>query len=228
MFQIYKALHKPTGKFYIGYTSQKLEIRIGQHWGVTENKQKTFHKFLHTTEMNEWDWTILHVVSTYEEARDCEMHYIKTLNAYEVGLNESTGLGASTLANRQAASERLKILRKENPEPWNKGRKGVSAETRALMSMAKLRNPIRLNYTPELKLKKSLAASNSKKIMELKSGNIFHSISSAAREMGLTRELVRDVVNGKRNHTAGFVFKDITGLSEEEIQALRAEENKPE
>jgi len=62
------------------------------------------------------------------------------------------------------------------------------------------------NRKPEQNAQESLATDNRKTIVELKSGKEFPSISSAARHFNLRREAVRDVVNGKRSHTAGLVF----------------------
>jgi group I intron endonuclease len=217
MFIVYKATHKPSGKFYIGQTSQKLEIRIGQHWGLTDKKQKAFQTFLQTTKMEDWIWEILVEVATYQESRDAEMYYIKTLKAYDIGLNKKPGYGTNTAEQRKISGERMKIMRSTTHiEPWNKGRKGCfSEETLNLMRLAKLEKPSRPVYTEEDKIRKSLQATNSKKIKELKSGLEFNSISRAAKHFNLRRESVRDVVNGKRTHTAGYVFIVIDNIMEQ-------------
>ena len=208
MYIVYKATHKLTGKIYIGYTKKDLQERIGQHWGVIESKRKAFQIFLHTTKMEDWSWEILHTFQTYKEARDSEMYYIKTLNSYAYGLNCPTGYGSSKMETyRRLNSERLKNYRAQNPEPWNKGKTGIySEETLNLMRLAKLKNPSKTVYTEALKQQKSLQAPNRKMVKELKTGQIFNSISQAAKFFKLSREAVRDVVNGHRTHTAGFVF----------------------
>jgi GIY-YIG catalytic domain len=204
MYTIYKAVHIPTGKFYIGQTKQRLQIRIGQHWGDYRAKTR-FHLFLQDTQMNDWEWTVLNTVATYGEARDCELYYINQLNAYEIGLNSKTG--SSDHSIRQQSSERMKSYRAANPEPWNKGRKGCySPETIDRMRVARLKNPTKYTYTDKEKRQRSLAAPNRTVVKELKTDKTFHSISEAARHFGLRRECVRDVVNGKRGHTAGYVF----------------------
>lgn len=207
MYIIYKATHIPTGKIYVGQTSKPLSVRIGQHW-ANERKPTKFTSYLHSTKMEEWSWETIQVVLTYSEARDCEMYHIRLWDLYNTGLNSSTG-GLSE-EDRKISGARLKAYRAENPAPWNKGRTQVySEETLEKMRLAKLRNPSRPKYTEEDKLKKSIQASNNKQIVELKSGVIYHSISHAARELGLRREAVRDVVKGRRSHTAGLVFKEV-------------------
>lgn len=209
MYTVYKATHRPTGKFYVGYTQQELQCRIGQHWGLQPAKRRTFNHFLHSTKLEDWNWEILKTVNSYKEARDCEMYYIRQLDAYECGLNESTGLGASTLQNRKTASERMKAYKAANPEPWNKGRKGIySQETLDAMSLAKLKNPSKKVYSQEKKDVRSLESKNSKEIIEMTTHKTYRSISHAARELGMRRESIRDCVNGRRRHTAGKVFME--------------------
>lgn len=208
MFIIYKATHIPTGKVYVGQTQESLEVRMGQHWG-TVHKTSKFLDFLHKTKMDEWKWEILHTVKTRQEARECEMYYITTLRLYEEGLNSITGYSKDS-STALKASERFKQYKKDNPEPWNKGKKGCfSEETLELMRLSKLQKPSRPVYTEQDKINKSLQATNSKKIKELKTQLEFNSISRAAKHFNLRREAVRDVVNGKRTHTAGYVFVEI-------------------
>lgn len=205
MYIVYKATHLPSEKVYVGQTKQKLEIRIGQHW-AEYRKMTKFHQFLHTTQMNDWKWEVLKVVEDYKQARNCEMYFINLWNLYDYGLNSPTGNGPNSEANKKA-SERMKAYRAANPEPWHKGRKGVySEETLNLMRLAKLKNPTRRIFSDEDKAQASLRASNSKYVQELKSGLIFNSISNAAKHFNIRREAVRDVVNGKRSHTAGLIF----------------------
>lgn len=47
---------------------------------------------------------------------------------------------------------------------------------------------------------------NNKQIIEVGSLVVYPSIAEAARVTGLRRESIRDVVAGRRNHTAGRVF----------------------
>lgn len=203
MYTVYKALHTPTGKYYVGYTSKSIQERIGQHWGTCLSNRNTFQHYLHSTLMSEWEWIVLGTVSTYKEARDCEMYYIKTLNCYDMGLNEKTG--AKAPEKRKEASERMKAYKAANPEPWHKGRiKVYSEESLEKMRLAKLRNPGTYERTDELK--DELSKRYGKRVKELKSGLEFDSISKAAIHFNLKREAVRDVVNGKRSHTAGLVF----------------------
>jgi hypothetical protein len=151
---------------------------------------------------------VLHTVETYKEARDCELYYINLFDLYENGLNSKTG--PSDENAREKASKRMKVYKAKNPEPWNKGRtQCYSEETLEKMRLAKLKNPTKLQYTEEQKLQRSINCKNNTQIVELKSGTIYHSISYAAKQLGLRREAVRDVVNGKRSHTAGYVFKRI-------------------
>jgi len=159
------------------------------------------------TEIRDWVWNELAVVPSRKDAIDCEVYHIRLWNLYENGLNERTGSGPKT-EGRNAASERMAAYRKENPEPWNKGRKGhLSEETRKLMSVAKLKNPSKRAYTAEQRLELSEKYGN--KVLCLSTGTIFPSISKAAQFHGLSRESVRDVVNGKRSHTNGLVFEKL-------------------
>lgn len=205
MYSIYKAKHGPTGKIYVGCTKEDLKCRIGQHWGMTRNKRKKFQIFLHSTEMSEWEWTTLHTVATSKEARDCEIYYIRLWDLYSTGLNSKTG--NMTNERRAYFSEKMKQYRKENPEPWHKGRKQCySEESLRLMSIAKLKNPTKYERTEEHKQKLRDKLTNQVQVKELTTDKVFNSISEAARFFNLRREQVRDVVSGKRKHTAGLIF----------------------
>lgn len=210
MFIIYKATHIPTGKVYVGRTKRKLEIRIGQHWGDVKQQLTKFHQFLHTTSMDEWTWVILETIESDRDARDCELYYISKWNLYEEGFNSKSGPGVNSETWKAFVAGREKY-KKENPIPWNKGKVGVYSEhTREMMSLRKQKNPSNGGWTPKRQEEAKKNTKGSKKVRELSTGLVFVSISEAARHFNILRESVRDVVNGRRNHTAGrvFIFED--------------------
>lgn len=205
MYIVYKATHKPSNKVYIGRTKEALEVRIHWHWR-DKNKNKTkLHKLMKDSTKEDWTWEIIATVEKYEEWLDCEMYYINLYDSYNSGLNSTSG--AHKQEHLKNSSIRMREYKKQNPEPWNKGRKQVYSEkTLELMRLAKLKNPTATKWTEKQKLEQSLKATNSVEIVEMATGLQFNSISRAAKHFNLRREQVRDVVNGKRSHTKGHVF----------------------
>lgn len=222
MFTIYKASHSPSGLFYIGRTSKPLIVRIGQHWADTDRSQVKFHSFLKNSDVDDWTWQVLAEVQSYSESVDAEMYFIEQTDAYEKGLNSKAGMGSS----EELLEKHLPRIKKQgfqkNHATWNKGRKGVYSEkTLELMRLAKEKNPSRQVHTPESRAKKADEATNKKQIMELGTGEVFASINDAVKKTGLRRESIRDVVNGRRNHTSGRIFVAVNGRSDEELKAFK-------
>jgi len=133
-YKIYKALHIPSGKFYIGRTRQTLESRIGQHWGISKSHRTPFNDFLHTTSMKDWTWEILIDGLSREDSLQAESYYVNLLQAYEDGLNSKPGYGSSLKEERSQGQ--LDARFKPGNVPWNKGKTGVFGdETIQLMRL---------------------------------------------------------------------------------------------
>jgi group I intron endonuclease len=206
MYYVYKAIHTTTGKFYIGMTDQGIRIREDQHWTTPIHKKKKFHRFLHATNREDWNWVVLATFENKKDCINCELYYINVLKSVEFGLNDSRGTKSPEV--KRASALVLEEYRKQHPGSWHKGRTGVYSEaTLERMRLAKLKNPVRAPWTEERKLKAS--REYGKKIKELGTGLQFDSISKAAKHFNIRRECVRDVVNKRRTHTHGLVFIEV-------------------
>ena len=83
---IYKIVHKPTGLFYVGVTTQWLMMRWWQHIKAETNSK--FHQFIREHNITEFTFEILEVFNPREEDPFMvEDKWIKKLEAIENGLN---------------------------------------------------------------------------------------------------------------------------------------------
>lgn len=203
MYKIYQARHVPTGKSYIGITKVPLLKRIGQHLGLTEYKQEKFQRFLHTTQYSEWSWDILFEVENRQEAYALEADMIKDFKAAGIELLNGTGIGGRVYDDPSTWLKEHQF--KPGEASWNKGRQGVSDDTREKMRIARLRKPVR--YIPTAADAQRTRSLLGKKIVCVETGQEFDSISQAAVALGLHRGNIRKVLQGKQTYAKGFSFR---------------------
>lgn len=204
MYKIYQAKHVPTGKVYLGVTKVPLLKRIGQHLGLTEYKQGKFQQFLHTTQYSEWEWTVVMELADRGQAYATEADLIKdararnqdVLNSDETGPKSFVGKKLEWLAGHQ--------FKKGQPS-WNKGKVGVSDETREKIRVARMRNPSR--YIPTEADANRTREALGTKIVCVETGVEYPSIGYAAQVLGLQRGSIRNVLQGKQTYAGGFTFR---------------------
>lgn len=94
IFTVYKIKCLVTDKLYIGYTKQKIAVRLSQHFKKAFNKNKTnikFHNAIRKHGKNNFIIEIIDTFSTQNEAILFEIACIKNFNTITDGYNTTTG-----------------------------------------------------------------------------------------------------------------------------------------
>lgn len=197
---------------YFGSTQMTLSRRMGCHYRAAKsNSHYKFATALRNSIPSDWMWDVISCFEEKQQARDLEMELIKKqdheflifgLPDKEVRprvYNSKPGYGK--------ASEELKAkfrAAKIGHVPWNKGKNNIySEETKLKMSEAKLGKKLPKWSEKRMAIMKSKFG---QPIKELTTGLEFESHVLAAKHFAIRREMVRDVVNGKRKTTNGLVF----------------------
>lgn len=196
VFTVYCATHIPTGLRYVGCTGQDLWYRIAQHINQPIDKRCKFQKFLHTTNPSDWKWEVLFTLPHEKEAFALELHYIKMWDLCQE-LNSSGG----------PIGWKHEKQFKKGHEPWNKGKEEVySEDTLDKMRWSAIKRGNPYERTSEYKERAAAAQKGSRPIKCNETGEIFNSISAAARACNTTPGDIRRVLKGERSKTKGFTF----------------------
>lgn len=192
MFTIYRALHIESGRSYVGQTKRRLQDRIASHYGNTAIVR--FSSFLRKTKEDEWEWSILQRVETKNEAHEQECFWIHHFKAITEGFNGYL----SEPVKSEEAKNKISISNKGNI-PWNKGRNGVySEEALERMHLAKVsKNFTRITPEWREKINSSIRESVGKKIINNSTGEIYPSVTEAAKRMGVAKSSVTRVLSGR-------------------------------
>jgi len=203
MYKIYLAKHLPSDSVYVGITKGRLMTRIGQHLHLATYKRERFQKFLHTTEYNDWTWDVIEEVEDREKAYGLENVYIKDYASRHNSLN-TVGVTKS-----KPDPKHLKPYQfKKGQVAHNKGKTGeISDETRQKMREAKLRNPVVVDWTDDMREEMRARQKNRKPVQCIETGDVFMSQSEACKKMGLTRSNLRNHLKGVYKTVKGYTFR---------------------
>lgn len=102
---IYKAHCKVTGKVYIGQTRRTLKVRIQEHLSQSERK---FSRALKKYGLKSFEWTVLEVCNTPEEANEREIMLISEYNSYKEGYNSHIGGRVGGFTTKESIEKRQK------------------------------------------------------------------------------------------------------------------------
>ena len=92
MYTIYKAT-SPSGKIYIGMTTQALHLRKSQHKYLSRKSKNIFHKAIQKYGFDAFEWEIVFETLDPKELGKMETKFIEELRASErdFGYNEKLG-----------------------------------------------------------------------------------------------------------------------------------------
>ena len=110
MIKLYKAYCTISEKVYIGQTSRSLSVRIREH--VTgKNKQSRLYEAILKYGLDSFEWEVVHVCSSLEEANQIEVELIEYYNSFNKGYNSHKGgraggaLSPEGMRRRQASRQ---------------------------------------------------------------------------------------------------------------------------
>jgi len=107
-YKIYLAT-SPSGKQYVGMTTQKIEERIRQHNNTSlQNKKNAFSNAIRKYEINNINFKVIDYANSIEELKELEKYYIRKYDTYENGYNCTLG-GEGTNGFKMSKEQKAKI-----------------------------------------------------------------------------------------------------------------------
>lgn len=215
MHIIYQVKNKVTGHFYIGRTERALEARIGQHMqtAFTEKKKSPLQNHIVAYGIKNFEWSILNCCASKFYAIHLENKAIKDMQPY---YNRKPGHKGVLSAGSRAKMG----LTAKNRKPWNYARKGVyTKEQLQKFSLAKKGKP---GHKWSSKQRENQLKSNKqcRKVIDLMTGNIFHSVSEVARSLDISRSAVKLILNGKIKNSKKCRLVYLSDSAQSEIGIL--------
>ena len=130
---VYKATNLINGKGYIGLSQETLDKRRQNHYNdVNYGSDYYFHRALRKYKKKDWKWEIIDTCDTRKEAGILEEKYIAEHGTFGDGYNLTTGGEKGWEISEETRKKMSKAS--SGRVPWNKGKKGVSDETRKRLS----------------------------------------------------------------------------------------------
>lgn len=203
---IYKIENKENGMIYIGQTVRTLRERTLEH---ARNKETYIDRTMNKYGIEHFDISVIDTAETMDELNEKEIYWIKHYNSMKPnGYNLCYG-GNNTKGFHHSEESKAKMSKiqkergnqvgeknhfygkhhsKEQKEKWSKERKGVK-------------------MTEEFKHKARYNKVNSKRVINIETGEIFVTIAEAARIYNIKSEHISRVCRGQRKTTGGYHWK---------------------
>lgn len=202
MHIIYRIKSKSTGFVYIGRTSRKLEARVGQHMqtAFTNKKKSLFQKHIIAFGIKDFDWEIIRSCECYNYAVYLEREEIKRVKPdYNRAPSHKGVLSIEARRKMGAASKGRK--------PWNWARKGVyTSEQIERFSLAKKGKPGN-KWSDKQRENQLKANKQCRKVIDLKTGAIYHSVSEVSRALDISRSAVKMMLNGTIKNPRNYLLR---------------------
>lgn len=191
---VYMAI-SPSGKKYIGYTSQGLHKRRKRHWELAKKGVITrFYSALVKYSLSAFDWVILSESSSKTEILQMEQMWIKYYETCDksFGYNMTPGGTGGNVSDPDSESKRIVKLKKfyssdeqrkiqsEKNKKWSR-----NPENSVIMAQCRGGRPF----------------------VCIETGVIYYNICAAAREFGGCRQNLSAHLKGKRVSYKGFHFE---------------------
>lgn len=203
---VYKVT-SPSGKVYIGITTQGFEKRKQEHvYAAMSGKRKGTFQKAYIKYKDDLVWEIIDRASTEKELIELEKYYIQFFDSYEKGYNLTLG-GESNFGWKPSEDTKRKISKS------NKGQKR-SDETKKKCSESAKKRPKRiLSEKTKLLMAKSAGCKTFEAInvTTLESAGFWNSQSECSRKLNVSFQMISKILNKKDHHvkSKGYTFKYI-------------------
>lgn len=183
-FIIYKAT-SPSNKMYIGFSSNSLKVRIWNHKKASKIKPDiTLYRAFKKYGFDSFLWEVIDQASTYEEAIKKEIMYIELYNTFKGGYNSTSG--GDGVKNHKHSEKTKKLLSDKAQKQWaNKTDKQVDV--------------IRKNQLKRAEQSKISVVDNK--------GNVFKSMTEAAKYHNISVASVSNKIKNERKTLKGVTFR---------------------
>jgi len=196
---IYKSTNLVNNKVYIGQTVRTLEERRKEH---ERHSDIIFDKAIQKHGKHNFEWKIIDTADNIKELNKKEIYWIKFFNSLTPnGYNQCYG-GDNTFGYTHKKESKIKMSKTKSKMYTGKNNpfygKKHTYESRMKMSKSRKGRVITKEWA------KKIAASNSIKVINLDTMEIFNSIKSAAEKYNLKATHISRVCKHKRKRTGGF------------------------
>lgn len=211
---IYKIVNKINNKVYIGQTTRDIESRWKEHIKCSKDQNSPIYSAIRKYGIDNFYISIVCRAFNVEELNQREVACIRLFNAISNGYNCKTGGDGG----KHSEQTKLKISKanKGKPGPWLG--KSIPEETKLKISNTKKlkkqslgqNNPMYGKKHNKNSIIKNAKSNGSREFMVYKNNDIIGTWiikSKCARELGLSREQVRDCLNGRYKTSKGYTFK---------------------
>ena len=206
----------PNGKQYVGITCAKLQLRIVEHYSRSKIGPKyAIHNAL-AKYGKDVKWEVLHVCSTFEEAKDLEIKTIQDLNTQAPNGYNLTKGGDGAKGYKISEEQRKKLseahMGYKMPESQKKAISAANkGKIRSLESIEKIRKAQKGRILHPAHLKNLRAANCVSLAVYAKDTNEFvgnwSSITQCAKDLGLSRTALSNCAVGLSKSTGKYTVK---------------------
>jgi len=213
---VYLIRNKINKKVYIGQTSKTVEVRWKQHIKSSKNPKTPIHHAINKYGINCFEIKVLvHSLASIDELNRVEKNLIALYKSVKNGYNCQIG-GCSHILNAETKEKISKSVSKNNKKFWlgkslsEETKKKISETKRKRKSAAGDRNPMHGRFHSVSSIIKNCESNGSKPFEVSLSGNIIGiwiNKTQCAISLGLSREQVRDCLNGRYKSSKGYKFR---------------------
>lgn len=224
---IYKITNKINGKVYIGQTIQCLKKRWSQHKSDSKKSNMTIHKAMrkygienftieeigganNITELNYQEWLLIHKYNSL----DRNIGYNNRFGGLNSKLTDKTKQKISKIAKKRKENpNQKKVINIKTGKQWSSAKEcalecGMNYKSLTNKLSGRDRNNTNFRWTKEPNKSKPWIGNHHKKIINKKTGEIFNSISEAAKKNNIKRvTLSWKLSNPSKNNTNFDYFK---------------------
>lgn len=201
---VYKATNQVNGKIYIGITTKTLERRKAIHKRDSKRMDTYFYRAIRKYGFEKFSWEIIdETAENIDQLHEKEKYYIKKYDTFDnktKGYNtQSGGRNLYDITKEEKLRRSQRVSGKGNPmygvsSPM-KGKKFTEEHRR------KISNALKDKERPSIQGGKHY---NSRKIVNVDTGEIFNSLTEAGASIGVTGQMIGKVCMGKRKTAKGY------------------------